>query len=269
MSQDSEIQATGTSRWFDLERLLTDTLCSRIVFRADCPSTNSIALELVGSNDSLPLLVLTDTQTAGRGRGSNTWWATDGALTFSLTIAPSEFGIARETFPLISLTTAIAVSETLSRFAPECTVGLKWPNDVHLNSRKVCGILVEPPPGHDDRLVLGIGLNVGNSLREAPEELRVLATSIVDESGRAHSPHEVLESLLTELTQQLTSLGEGRLSLKERWQRQCTLTGHDVVLQSGDHRVEGTCRGIEDSGAILIESQDESRAHFGGTIRLK
>ena len=269
MSSDSENDQDAPSRWFDLERLLSDTGCRQVRFHAECESTNSIALSLAGGAADLPLLVLTDTQTAGRGRGSNSWWASDGALTFSLLIAPAEFGINRETFPLVSLTTALAVSETLGQFAPECSVGLKWPNDVHLNGRKVCGILVEPPPGRDDRLVIGIGLNVGNSLRAAPEELRSIATSIIDESGQSNSPHEVLEHLLGALAEQLTALGARQLNLVPRWQNQCILTGRDIVLQSGEQRFEGTCRGIEDSGAVVLESNGETRAHFAGTVRLK
>ena len=263
------IQADSPSRWFDLQRLHNKTLCRRIVFRAECSSTSTEALAFAHSDSALPLLVLTEMQTAGRGRGSNQWWANDGALTFSLLVAPSEFGISREAFPLVSLTAALAVSEILREFAPECQVGLKWPNDVHLNGRKVCGILVEPPPGLDDRLVLGIGLNVGNSLREAPEELRCIATSIIDEAARAQSLHEVLEYLLNELADQFRTLGQQKLALRERWQQQCVLLGKDIVLQSGNHQVEGTCHGIADSGAILIASDGEARAHFGGTVRLK
>lgn len=263
------IEADSASRWFDLDRLLSDTACQRIRFQAECESTNTIALQLASESDDLPLLVLTDTQTAGRGRGTNSWWANDGALTFSLLIVPSASGISREATPLVSLATALAVSTTLSRFAPDCTVGLKWPNDVHLNGRKVCGILVEPPPGIDDRLVVGIGLNVGNSLREAPEELRSIATSIVDEAGQSFPPHEVLELLLGSLNDELQILGAGELDLQQRWQRQCILTGREIVLRSGDQQFEGTCRGIEDSGAVLIESNGQTRAHFAGTVRLK
>lgn len=263
----SAIQADSSSRWFDLQRLHDATFCRQIVFLAECSSTNTEALTHARSDEPLPLLVLTDTQTAGRGRGSNTWWAGDGSLTFSLLIAPGEFGIGRETYPLVSLTTALAVSRTLNEFAPECQVGLKWPNDVHLNGRKVCGILVEPPPGVDDRLVIGIGLNVGNSLREAPEELRSIATSIIDEAGRTHSPHEVLEYLMGEISDQLQTLGNGQVAWHDQWQRQCVLKGKAIVLQSGDHQVTGLCRGIAESGAILIESDGQTHGHFGGTVR--
>ena len=263
------IAADSESRWFDLGRLLADTDCQRIQFLGECQSTNTIGLQQARDFTDLPLLVLTDSQTAGRGRGANSWWASDGAVTFSLLIAPSAAGIAREATPLVSLTTALAVSTTLSRFAPDCTVGLKWPNDVHLNDRKVCGILVEPPPGIDDRLVIGIGLNIGNSLREAPEELRSIATSVLDETGQSYPPHEVLEHLLGVLFDELKLLGAGQLDLSRRWQQQCILTNREIVLQSGDQTFEGECRGIEDSGAVLIESNGQTRAHFAGTVRLK
>ena len=98
------IAADSESRWFDLGRLLADTDCQRIQFLGECQSTNTIGLQQARDFTDLPLLVLTDSQTAGRGRGANSWWASDGAVTFSLLIAPSAAGIAREATPLVSLT---------------------------------------------------------------------------------------------------------------------------------------------------------------------
>ena len=237
----------------------------------DLDSTNTRALALISdiAPPSGAHLIYTEQQLAGRGRQGNHWFSAPGSLTFSLIINRTSLDLPAEKVPLMGLAAGVAVLEAGKHFLPQGEFGLKWPNDVHLNGRKVCGILVEPPPGLVDRLVIGIGLNVGNSLREAPEELRSIATSIIDEAGRAQRLHEVLECLLNELSEQFRTLGQEKLPLRERWQQQCVLTGKDVVLQSGDHRVEGRCQGIADSGALLIASHGEPRAHFGGTVRLK
>jgi len=260
------ISADYTSRWFDLERLLDESFVREIEFRRECVSTNDLAL-LPAPNRKSPTLVLTDSQTGGRGRGSNQWWARDGALTFSLRLEPSEFSVAHENWPLVSLTTAIAVADTLSNFAPEDKVGLKWPNDVFLNGRKICGILVEPPKGSTSELVIGVGINVANSLSEAPDEVRAIATSIYDETDTDFSPSDVLHSFLQRFELLIRELGTASFNLKDRWQQQCTLTGHGISLESGDHQIVGLCHGISDNGAINVETGGVIRPWFGGIVR--
>ena len=266
-SDPRRIDSDFPSQWFDLESLLQTPLCESILFRRECPSTNSLALELATTAESLPLLVVTDCQTAGRGRGRNTWWAREGALTFSLLLEPETLGIAAESWPLVSLGTAIAVADTLAIFAAKSDVGLKWPNDVHLAGKKICGILVEPAHGTADRLVIGVGVNVLNSLQKAPDDIRTLATSILDETGNEFSPGEFLTTLLKELTIQLKNIGDKQLDLKSRWTTQCVLTGRQISLESGDHFIEGQCAGIDTTGAILVETDGKTKPWFGGVVR--
>jgi BirA family biotin operon repressor/biotin-[acetyl-CoA-carboxylase] ligase len=261
------VDADFPSQSFDLEDLVAKTLCEAAVFRRECSSTNDLALKLAPSADPLPLLVVTDCQTGGRGRGSNTWWAREGALTFSVLLDPSSIGIDSSAWPLVSLSTAIAVADTLGEFCATTSVGLKWPNDVHLAGKKVCGILVEPARGVEDRLVIGVGVNVLNSLAGAPEEIQGLATSIVDETGDEYSPGEFLMSLLANLENGLKLLGSGKLDIKSRWAQQCVLAGRPISLESGDHRVEGRCAGVDTTGAILVESEGVTNAWFGGVVR--
>lgn len=260
------IFADYTSRWFDLERLLDDTFVREIEFHRECTSTNDIALS-VSAEWKSPTLLLTDSQTGGRGRGSNQWWARDGALTFSLRIAPADFAIQHERWPLVSLTTAIAVADTLEHFAPGHRVGLKWPNDVFLDHRKVCGILVEPPRGSNSELVIGVGINVANSLSDAPDDVRSIATSILDATDTEHSPSDVLLKFLQRFETLVCELGEGTLKLSERWQKQCTLTGLRISLESGDHLVSGHCHGIAADGALQVKSDGVVRRWFGGIVR--
>ena len=260
------ISADYTSRWFDLERLLDESFVREIEFRRECGSTNDLAL-LPNTERKSPTLVLTDSQTGGRGRGSNQWWARDGALTFSLRLEPAEFSVAHERWPLVSLTTAIAVADILANFAPEQKVGLKWPNDVFLNGRKICGILVEPPKGSTTELVIGVGINVANSLSEAPEEVRKIATSIFDETDTDFSPSDVLLSLLQRFEVLIRELGDRSLHLKDRWQLQCMLTGQRGSLESGDRRIVGLCHGIAENGAINVETDGVIQPWFGGIVR--
>lgn len=267
------IFADFTSRWFDLPRLLEETFVEEIEFHRECVSTNDLALEGHPSR-KLPAVFLTDAQTGGRGRGRNQWWAREGALTFSLRLRPSDYGIEHERWPLVSLTTAVAVADTLDDIvsSPEIfaehQAGLKWPNDVFLNGRKICGILVEPPAGSQTEVVIGVGLNVSNSLADAPEEIRSIATSILDETQHEFSPCDVLRRFLVRLETLLRQLGTFQLPLKDRWRQQCVLTGRTISLESGSRRIQGMCHGIGDQGAILVESDGVVRPWFGGVVRL-
>ena len=261
------IFADYPSRWFDLERLLDETLVRQIEFRRECVSTNDLALAAEEPESQSPSLFLTDTQTGGRGRGSNRWWAREGALTFSLRLQPAQSGVQQSQWPQVSLATAIAVADTLSHFASDSTVGLKWPNDVHLQSRKVCGILVEPLPGSTTDLIIGVGVNVANSLEDAPQEVRAIATSLFDETGTTHSPCDFLVRFLQRIEQLLEQLGRHELPLQERWHQQCVLSGRHISLESGDRLVQGLCHGIADDGAIRVETNGITRPWFGGVVR--
>lgn len=255
------------SRLFDLGRLRTHPFLREVSFVAECRSTSDLALNAARTNAALPHLFLTDQQTGGRGRGTNRWWAADGALTFSLLVAPSVFGIDGRMMPQSSPVAALAVSDALARFVPEAMLQLKWPNDVWLKGRKVSGILIEPVTGIPDRISIGIGINVGNSFADAPVELRSIATSIADETGANIPLTDLLLELLTELERNLRALGHGQHALVERWNRRCALTGQFISLQAADRQVTGLCHGINPDGAILVESEGEIRPWFGGVVR--
>ncbi|MHC4878759.1 MAG: biotin--[acetyl-CoA-carboxylase] ligase [Planctomycetota bacterium] len=265
------IQADFPSRWFDLEELLASTFCRSVRFQRECRSTNDLALteQQAAADHALPRLLTTDAQTAGRGRGSNQWWAGEGSLAFSLRITPADFSVGRSQWPLVSLATALAVGDVLAEFGSAAPVGLKWPNDVQLGGRKVSGILVEPPPGNEDELVIGVGINVLNSLADAPEELRSIATSLVDETQEevTCSPGDVLQRVLQCLEVELQRLASEQLTLRERWQSRCVLTGHRVSLEAGGQRIEGHCHGVDESGAILLDIDGDVRPWFGGIVR--
>src|SRR3954466_15782739 len=124
-------------------------------------STNARARELAAAGAPDGTLVTADAQTAGRGRQGRSWLAGPGdAVLMSL--------IVRDVSPTLPLATAVAVSETCEELTPAGTAAIKWPNDVWIDRRKVCGILAEGRP-QEGWAVLGVGLNVRT--REFPAEL--------------------------------------------------------------------------------------------------
>ncbi len=251
---------------FDLDRVRAETFVDEIEFRAELPSTNDLALELARNEDArLPLLVLAERQTCGRGRGANRWWSADGALTFSLVLDAKSLTQSPERLPQISLTTALAVCEGLQQLEPTLGAGLKWPNDVYVQGRKICGILIEVPSRPKGRLVIGVGVNVNNSLADAPEDLRDTATSLRDVTGTNSDLSEVLIAILRAFSGHLEQLAGG-LSLSEEWEKRSILTGCAVRLAAGREEIRGVCLGIEEDGALLLETDQGVQRFFTGVI---
>ena len=150
---------------------------------------------------------------------------------------------------------------------PHVTVGLKWPNDVWLSGRKVCGILVEVPPRSRGRLVIGVGLNVNNSLATAPPELQAIATSLRDACGTEHDVSTLLIDWLQQLEADLKTLAAEDASLAERCRNRCVLTGRVVTLDTGGQLATGECLGIAGDGALRLRLSTGEQRFYGGTVR--
>jgi BirA family biotin operon repressor/biotin-[acetyl-CoA-carboxylase] ligase len=246
-------------------RVERETFVAEAEVHAELASTNDRALRLANTAAQLPRLIVALRQTAGRGRGANRWWAGDGALTFSLLLDAARLPLER--WPQISLTAGGAVCAALTAFLPTADVRLKWPNDVYVDGRKACGILVEVPPAPaTGRIVIGIGLNVNNSLDEAPPDVRARATSLIDVTGTTHDMTDVLIAILQRLDADLAALGVSDTGLPARWRRLCLLSGRSVALHDGTRSIAGTCLGIDDDGALLLQTEAGPRRFFGGVV---
>src|SRR5262245_50492595 len=126
---------------FDLARIAGSRLVAEVDSHHTLASTNDRALELATRGDpKLPLLVLAERQTLGRGRGANRWWSAPGALTFSLAIDGRLGTTPPQSLPPWSLAAGLAVCEALADLVPRGDWRVKWPNDIFLSGRKVGGI---------------------------------------------------------------------------------------------------------------------------------
>lgn len=210
-----------------------------------------------------PMLILAGEQTSGRGRGANRWWSSAGALTFSLVFDPQKDQLARgspaletEHWPRVALAAGVALCDEILALAPGILCGLKWPNDVLLNGRKVAGILVEVPPAPlqvPRRVVLGMGVNVNNSMDAAPADVQAGAASLIDFGGSPFDMSQLLIGWLNRFAEHLHALALGDGALPRRWQSLCVLSGLSVELQSGNRTVQGLCQGIAADGALLVD----------------
>jgi BirA family biotin operon repressor/biotin-[acetyl-CoA-carboxylase] ligase len=254
---------------FDLPRIAASGLVAQLDFHESLGSTSDRALELAARGDpQLPLLVLAERQTAGRGRGTNRWWATEGALTFSLVQGAPEAKLVPLRWPQWSLVAGLAVCQALQELVPRGDWRVKWPNDVFVNGGKVCGILCELVPGSKDRLAIGIGVNINNSLAAAPEEIQRSARTLIDLDGQRRKMTAVLLAILDKLDEGWTRLArESFAGLASAYRERCFLTDKALTIVSGGETIIGRCRGVDDAGALVLQTEAGLRPVISGTIQ--
>ena len=252
----------------DVERILAETFIERVDYHDTIESTNSRALQLAGddSDSETCTLVLADRQTDGRGRGANRWWSAGGALTFSVLLKPDLIRLPTHRWPQVSLTTGLAVCEAIEILPGTAPLRLKWPNDVFLGDRKLCGILVEATDGRRRSLVIGVGVNVNNSMSQAPAALRDTAIALCETPVQPLRRADVLRTILQQLTKGLERLTAGTESLHEQWHQRCMLTGRRVQIERPLHQLVGICRGIDSEGALLLETDGGIERCVSGVI---
>ncbi len=254
----------------DQDRLAELPFLAHLTYLEQTSSTNDEAIRLAGDvRLATPALVVAERQVAGRGRGSNRWWSVSGGLTFSVVLDAEQLGLEADRWPQISLATAVAICAALESRAEQACWGVKWPNDVHADGRKVAGILAEIPNAETmgrRRLVVGVGVNVNNAFDQAPPELQAIGTSLADLSGCQHDLTEVLSELLSEMEQRFQQLAQGDARLSTAWRSLCLLRGRQVTVAQGDRQTGGHCLGIDDVGALVLETADGPQQVFGGTV---
>jgi BirA family biotin operon repressor/biotin-[acetyl-CoA-carboxylase] ligase len=261
---------------FDLPRLAASNLIAQLDHHESLGSTSDRALELAATtNVKFPLLVLANEQTAGRGRGANRWFSDSGALTFSLALEATPSQLPPDRWPEVALTTGLALCEALTALAPTADLRLKWPNDLYLANKKIAGILSESVPGSKNHLIIGVGINVNNSLNpkskiENPKspDLTNIATSLKDHDNLSRDLTATLLTILDHFDHRWHSLlDDGFGNIAAEFRQRCLLTGKTVTIQPtiGPPLI-GICRGIDDHGRLRVQTADQEIAVISGTI---
>ncbi len=254
-------------RRFSVSRIRRETFAGHVDYHRSLQSTNTRAMELAAQPHlPVPALVLTELQTAGRGRGANAWWSSSGALTFSLILDLHSDTVQPESWPRFALAAAVGICDALESMTPNTRFGIRWPNDVCMEQRKICGILPELHLNRTPRLVLGVGINVNNSVRNAPEELQIIATSLLDLTARRTQLTEALVCVLQSLEKRFDQLAHADSALPQAWISRCMLRGRRVRLRMDSDEIAGICTGIDATGALELQTSRGTQRFYGGTI---
>ena len=219
----------------------------RLLVRKSVESTNDEIRDFAQAGAPEGLILLAETQTAGRGRRGAAWFSSAGeSLAFSILVRPDE---PKSLWPRLALATGLAVAEALEACGLEA--GIKWPNDVWLGQRKVAGILVEAGP---DFAVVGIGVNVNST--GFPPEVAELATSMRMETSREFSLAEVLREIIVKFSLRRLQLGRDFEQVVAAVNERCVLTGKQVALKAADGPKTGTVEGVAPGGELLLRTEE-------------
>jgi len=255
----------------EIARHLTTSRIGRVVHHFDSlDSTNRHAMELARQGAAEGEVVIAEAQTAGRGRLGRSFFSPPEVSFYGSIVLRPDIPPARA--PQITLIAGLAVAETLERHAG-MRPGLKWPNDVRLHDRKVCGILTEMECEADRVLyvVCGPGVNLNVAKDDFPQELRAIATSVLAETGRSVDRAAFAADLFAALERHYDEfLARGLVRLRDRWQSYSILEGRWVTVDGVGGAVEGRVVGIDDDGALCLETGSGTRARaIAGDVTLR
>ena len=236
---------------------MSQAIGHKIIRYDSVASTNSTLKELAQEGVESGTVIVSTIQTEGRGRLERKWESPEGGLWLSVLLGtPGQ--IATDKSGLIPLMTGCAVAVAI-----RCKTGLrarvKWPNDVLVNEKKVCGILGEMVDIESERLaVIGIGINVYNPVQSGYEFSKG-STSLVEELGSETDLRELETAILAELEQRNQTLMDGRYEdVLGEWREMSVTLGRQVRVITPTGELDGLARDIDEDGSLLLEMADGS-----------
>lgn len=251
LTKPDSIDATG------LQLALDTTIFGRkAVLLASTLSTQGDVLKLAEQGQAEGAVVIAEEQTGGRGRFGRQWFSPPGkGIWMSVLLRPD---LPLQHTPQLTLLTGVAVCRAV-RACSGADAGIKWPNDVLIDGRKVCGILLESTvEDHEVRYcIAGIGVDVNFDPEDYPEDLTTIATSLKMETGQSVDRTKLTAAILTEL-EQLYFLyqKEGFGVISALWEALSVSMNREITVTNPHGVIEGKAIGLDPSGALIVEKHD-------------
>ncbi|MFB6247162.1 MAG: biotin--[acetyl-CoA-carboxylase] ligase [Salinibacter sp.] len=250
------------------DRLETDRFGRSLRGVETVGSTNTAAAEWAREGAPEGSVLVAEYQSAGRGRHGRTWTAKRGQnLMFSVVLRPA---LAADRLGLVTVAASVAVAEAIDAFVSPHRAALKWPNDVLLEGRKTCGMLLESSlSGRQEAevVVLGVGLNVNQTT--FPDALADTATSLRLAAGRAMPRAPLLARLLRRLEARYDAVqagGEEAGAVRAAFHDRLATLGERAAFRvsGAEAPIAGVVRGITDTGALRLDTPDGPRVVHAG-----
>lgn len=226
----------------------------QMLYSESMTSTNIVLKQAAESGAAHGTVALCEEQTAGRGRRGRNWVSPKGqGLWVSLLLRPT---LPPDRAQLITFAAAIAMAEAVEK-ETGLEIHIKWPNDLVLQGKKVCGILLELSGDVETiaYVVVGTGLNIGE--QAYPPELESSAVSLQAALGHKAERAPILRSYLTAMEKYMDSLTqEGLPGILQAYERKSCTLGRAVRVTGGGEEFVGAAIGLDENGALLVKLED-------------
>jgi BirA family biotin operon repressor/biotin-[acetyl-CoA-carboxylase] ligase len=219
-------------------------------------STNTVAKFLAMNGAENGTVVISEKQTDARGRSGKSWESPLGGIWLSIILQPN---VHYSKLPLITLATGVAVAKAIERTGITSSE-IKWPNDIMLHGKKVCGILTEAVTKFNtiENVIIGVGIDANIDISDFPEELQDGTTTLADELGRKEDENTLIRIFLEEF-EKISELfnNEGFEEILKEWRKRSYSIGKIVeVREPFNKNYDAYVLGISREGALVVEKID-------------
>lgn len=218
-------------------------------------STNDEAIKYASAQEPEGLVVLSESQTLGRGRMGRKWSSPKGkGLWFSALLRPN---LTANECTQLTIAAAVSLRRAINDIT-EVTPDIKWPNDLLVKGRKIAGILTEMQAELDcvKYVIVGVGVNVNQNGDEFPEQFRKIATSLKTITGVPINRTALAVAIFQEMDKDYKRITHGRFNeIAQEWGNNCGTLNKDVDIQTGHRRVTGRAESLDETGALLVRTQ--------------
>ena len=238
------------------KNLNTSYIGKELYIYNEVSSTNTIAKFLSLHDVENGTVVISEKQTHAKGRSGKSWESPLGGVWLSIILKPN---VDQSKFPLITLATGVAVAKTLEKIGVE-NPEIKWPNDIMINGKKVCGILTEAVAKFNtvENVIIGVGIDANLNVSEFPEELQAGTTTLKEELEREGNENLLIKIFLEEFENISEVFNhEGYEDILKEWRKRSYSIGKIVeVREPFNTYYDGYVVGISKEGALIVEKID-------------
>lgn len=239
-----------------LENLNTEYIGEKIYVFKEVMSTNTIAKFFAENQSNNGIVIISEKQTNAKGRSGKPWVSPIGGVWLSIVLNPN---VDQTKLPLITLATGVAVDNTFKRLGIE-NAEIKWPNDLLINDKKVCGILIESIAKFNavESVIVGVGINVNIDMDQLPEDLREGSTSLKNETGKEFDENLVIKIFLEEFEKIFGMfINEEYETILKLWRKNAYTIGKIVEVKKPFSKpFDAYVVGINKDGVLVVEKMD-------------
>ncbi|MBN2603658.1 MAG: biotin--[acetyl-CoA-carboxylase] ligase [Candidatus Thermoplasmatota archaeon] len=244
------------------QNLKTKIIGTRIEYKKSVFSTNLIAKDYATKKISEGTVVVAEKQTKGRGRKQRQWHSPEGGLWFSVVLYPN---LTPGDGILVTMAASVSVADAIQKstgLIPE----IKWPNDVLINGKKVCGILTEFDAEMDriNYVVVGVGINVNNDISK---DISKIAVSLKQLTSSKVSRVNLLKSILTKFDEMYNYILSGNFKyVRDSWSTFANIIGKKIKVTGERNDIEGYVTDVDEHGCIIVETPEKKIRVLSGDV---